>query len=122
MSFGPTSIRIHEVHTLIDVGDADQALARLTQWSTAPGQEWTPPASTVGERSSHHYIDVASAKLAVGDRAGCLHRPAQARKAAPNHTGFHPSVRETSAALLCMDAHPSNELASFGRWAGGTTT
>ncbi|MCX5431577.1 hypothetical protein OHU11_28410 [Streptomyces sp. NBC_00257] len=122
MSFGPTNIRIHEVHTLIDVGDAGQALARLTQWSTTPGQEWAPPASTVGERSSHHFIDVASAKLAVGDRAGAFTDLRRARKAAPNHTRFHPSVRETSAALLRMDAHPSNELASFGRWAGFTTT
>ncbi|MFI5808577.1 helix-turn-helix domain-containing protein [Streptomyces sp. NPDC051561] len=122
MSFGPTNIRIHEVHTLIDVGDAGQALARLAQWSTAPGQEWAPPASTVGERSSHHFIDVASAKLAVGDRAGAFTDLRRARKAAPNHTRFHPSVRETSAALLRMDTHPSNELASFGRWAGVTTT
>ncbi|MEN8652338.1 helix-turn-helix transcriptional regulator [Streptomyces sp. 21So2-11] len=122
MSFGPTNIRIHEVHTLIDVGDVEQALARLNQWSTTRGQEWAPPASTVGERSSHHFIDVASAKLAVGDRAGAFTDLRRARKAAPNHTRFHPSVRETSAALLRMDAHPSNELASFGRWAGVTTT
>ncbi|WKD32070.1 helix-turn-helix domain-containing protein [Streptomyces xanthophaeus] len=121
MSFGPTNIRIHEVHTLIDMGDVEQALVRLTQWSGVPGQEWAPPASTVGERSSHHFIDVASAKLAVGDRRGAFADLRRARKVAPNHTRFHPSARETSAALLRMDTHPSNELAAFGRWAGVTT-
>ncbi|MGW1771686.1 helix-turn-helix domain-containing protein [Streptomyces sp. NPDC002104] len=121
MSFGPTNIRIHEVHTLIDMGDVEQALARLTQWSDTPGQDWTPPPSTVGERSSHHFIDVASAKLAVGDRRGAFADLGRARKVAPNHTRFHPSARETSAALLRMDTHPSNELAAFGRWAGVTT-
>ncbi|MFI8105337.1 helix-turn-helix domain-containing protein [Streptomyces sp. NPDC086023] len=122
MSFGPTNIRIHEVHALIDMGDVEQALARLTEWSDAPGQEWTPPASTVGERSSHHFIDVASAKLAVGDRRGAFADLRRARKVAPNHTRFHPSARETSAALLRLDTHPSAELTAFGRWAGIITT
>lgn len=122
MSFGPTNIRIHEVHTLIDMGDTEQALARLTEWSPVSGGEWAPPSTTVGERSSHHFIDVASAKLAIGDRAGAFGDLKQARKVAPNHTRFHPSVRETTAALLRMDAHPSNELSTFGSWTGISTT
>ncbi|MDX3224524.1 helix-turn-helix transcriptional regulator [Streptomyces sp. ME19-01-6] len=122
MSFGPTNIRIHEVHTLIDMGDTEQALARLAEWSPVSGGEWTPPATTVGERSSHHFIDVASAKLAMGDRGGAFTDLKQARKVAPNHTRFHPSVRETTAALLRMDAHPSNELSTFSSWTGISTT
>ena len=122
MSFGPTNIRIHEVHTLIDMGDTEQALARLTEWAPASGGEWVPPATTVGERSSHHFIDVASAKLTVNDRAGAFADLKQARKVAPNHTRFHPSVRETTAALLRMDAYPSNELSAFGSWTGISTT
>lgn len=117
MSFGPTNIRIHDIHAMIDMGDAEQALARLTEWAPAGG-EWAPPASTVGERSSHHHIDVASAKLAVGDRAGAFADLQRARKIAPNHTRFHPSVRETTSALLRIETHPSNELSSFGSWAG----
>ncbi|MFF4520454.1 helix-turn-helix domain-containing protein [Streptomyces bluensis] len=122
MSFGPTNIRIHEVHAMIDMGDTEQALARLTEWSPVSGGEWEPPVTTVGERSSHHFIDVASAKLAVGDRAGSFADLKRARKVAPNHTRFHPSVRETTAALLRMDAHPSNELSTFGSWTGISTT
>ncbi|MEV5483555.1 MULTISPECIES: helix-turn-helix domain-containing protein [Streptomyces] len=122
MSFGPTNIRIHEVHSMIDLGDTEQALARLTEWSPVAGGEWAPPSTTVGERSSHHFIDVASAKLGVGDRAGAFDDLKRARKVAPNHARFHPSVRETVAALLRQDAHPSNELSAFGSWAGFTTT
>ncbi|WP_312018523.1 helix-turn-helix transcriptional regulator [Streptomyces sp. I05A-00742] len=118
MSFGPTNVRIHELHTLIVTGDTERALARLAEWSPAPGGEWTPPAATAGERSSHHCIDVASAKLAAGDRSGAFSALKRARKVAPNHTRFHPSVRETTAALLRMDANPPNELASFASWAG----
>lgn len=122
MSFGPTNIRIHEVHAMIDTGDTEQALARLTEWSDAPGKEWMPPVATVGERSSHHYIDVASAKLAMADKAGAFADLRRARKVAPNHTRFHPSARETTAALLRMGTHPSHELSAFGSWAGVITT
>ncbi|MGJ5898348.1 helix-turn-helix domain-containing protein [Streptomyces niveiscabiei] len=122
MSFGPTNIRIHEVHAMIDMGDTEQALARLAEWSPASGSEWVPPVTTVGERSSHHFIDVASAKLAVGDRAGSFTDLKRARKVAPNHTRFHPSVRETTAALLRVESHPSNELSAFASWTGLSST
>ncbi|MGI5339716.1 helix-turn-helix domain-containing protein [Streptomyces sp. CA-181903] len=120
LSFGPTNIRIHRLHTVIGTGDTERALAWLAEWAPVPGGEWAPPATTAGERSSHHYIDVASAKLAAGDRTGAFSCLRQARRIAPNHTRFHPSVRETTAALLRMDASPSNELVSFGSWAGLT--
>ncbi|GGU43931.1 helix-turn-helix transcriptional regulator [Streptomyces violascens] len=120
-SFGPTNIRIHEVHTLIDMGDTDQAIARLNEWGAATGGEWMPPATTMGERSSHHFIDVSSAKLATGDRSGAFADLQRARKVAPNHVRFHPSARETAAALLRLETHPSNELAGFASWTGVTT-
>ncbi|EME98522.1 helix-turn-helix domain-containing protein [Streptomyces mobaraensis NBRC 13819 = DSM 40847] len=118
MSFGPTNIRIHELHTALVTGDTERALALPARWSPVPGGEWTPPAGTAGERSSHHFIDLASARLAAGDRTGAFAALKRARKLAPNHTRFHPSVRETSAALLRMDASPPNELVRFGSWAG----
>ncbi|MGW0489073.1 helix-turn-helix domain-containing protein [Streptomyces olivaceus] len=121
MSFGPTNIRIHQVHAMIDMGDTEQALARLNEWAPVAGGEWVPPSETVGERSSHHFIDVASAKLATGDREGAFVNLKRARKVAPNHTRFHPSVRETTAALLRVSSHPSTELSAFGSWAGVST-
>lgn len=117
MSFGPTNIRIHDVHAMIDMGDAEQALARLTEWGDGDA-EWTPSRETVGERSSHHHIDVASAKLAEADRAGAFTELLTARKLAPNHTRFHPSARDTTSALLRAEVHPSNELSAFAHWVG----
>ncbi|WP_432012705.1 helix-turn-helix domain-containing protein [Streptomyces cucumeris] len=122
MSFGPTNIHIHDVHALIDMGDTEQALARLVEWAPNSSMEWTPPATTVGERSSHHHIDVASAKLTLGNRAGAFEELRRARKIAPNHTRFHPSVRETTSALLRLETHPTNELSTFGIWAGVSTS
>ncbi|MFC7306071.1 helix-turn-helix domain-containing protein [Streptomyces monticola] len=120
MSFGPTNIKIHEVHTLIDACDTEQALARIDEWGQA-GAVWTPPAGTVGERSSHHFIDTAHARLAEGDRNGAFSDLRQARRIAPNHTRFHPSARETIGALLRQDRHPHAELTSFANWSGITT-
>ncbi|MGA5703049.1 helix-turn-helix domain-containing protein [Peterkaempfera bronchialis] len=116
-SFGPTNVRIHELHTLVDMGDVEQALARLREWGT-DGAEWSPPPTTVGERSSHHHIDVASAKLALADRSGALAELRKARKLAPNHVRFHPSVRDTMAVLLRSEGRPSDDLAAFAKWAG----
>ncbi|MEV6007284.1 helix-turn-helix transcriptional regulator [Streptomyces sp. NPDC051976] len=117
LSFGPTNIKIHEIHAMIDTGDTEQALARLAEWGTG-GAEWAPPTATVGERSSHHHIDVASAKLAEADRAGAFAELQSARRLAPNHTRFHPSARETASALVRAEMHPSNDLTSFAAWAG----
>lgn len=115
-SFGPTNIRIHEFHTLVDVCATDEALARVRAWGR--GEEWAPPAGTVGERASHHYIDLAHAKVAESDRAGAFEALRTARRIAPNHTRFHPSARETAGVLLRTDRHPSDALLQFATWTG----
>ncbi|MFC8124452.1 helix-turn-helix domain-containing protein [Streptomyces sp. NPDC057302] len=117
MSFGPTNIKIHRVHALIDACDTEQAVARLREWGT-DGRVWTPPSSTVGERASHHHIDTAHARLAEGDVRGAFGDLKQARLIAPNHTRFHPSARETTAALVRQDRSPSEELTHFAQWQG----
>ncbi|MFE0059937.1 helix-turn-helix domain-containing protein [Streptomyces sp. NPDC059003] len=117
MSFGPTNVKIHRVHALIDTCDTEQALARLTEWGDGT-TDWAPPSSTVGERSSHHFIDTAHARLSEGDRHGAFADLHKARKIAPNHTRFHPSARDTVAALVRQDRHPSDELTQFAHWQG----
>lgn len=57
MGFGPTNVRIHTVHSLVDLGEAGRALARLREWGQTSGREWAPPPCTGGERSSRHHID-----------------------------------------------------------------
>ncbi|MCM1964819.1 helix-turn-helix transcriptional regulator [Streptomyces sp. G1] len=119
MSFGPANVRIHEVAALIDTGDNEQALARLREWGEDMDRpEWTPPGHLAGERSSHHFIDVAAARLAVGDRAGAHRDLLAARKLAPNHARFHPTTRTTAAALVRQERHADDSLAGLARWAG----
>ncbi|WP_033818877.1 helix-turn-helix domain-containing protein [Kitasatospora sp. MBT63] len=119
LSFGPTNLRIHEVAGLIDGGDTEQALARLREWGAEQGaDEWTLPADLPAERASHHHIDVASAKLARGDRAGSARALRTARRLAPNHTRFHPTTRATAATLVRLDRNPSEDVAELARWAG----
>ncbi|MEU5426818.1 helix-turn-helix transcriptional regulator [Streptomyces olivoreticuli] len=118
-SFGPSNCRIHEVAVLIDSGDSEQALARVREWGAEHDQEeWTPPSDLARERSSHHYIDVAAAKLTMGDRQGAHRDLVRARKIAPHHARFHPTVRTTAATLVRLDRGQDDTLAGFARWAG----
>lgn len=119
MSFGPSNLKIYRVAALIDMGDTAQALARLREWGAEIGQEeWVPPAHMVGERSSHHHIDVAAARLAEGDRAGSYRELATARRLSPNHSRFHPTMRATAGALVRLDRSSDDTLAGLARWAG----
>lgn len=108
-SFGPSNIKVHEVHALIELGDAATAVDRAAVL--------TLPADLPGERRSHHHIDVAAAQLTVGDRAGALASLIEAKAIAPNHTRFHPSARHTAATLV-RTSRGDEAAASFARWAG----
>lgn len=109
-SFGPSNIKIHEVHALRELGNDELAVER------AGGFE--PPADLPGERRSHHFIDLAAAQLTIGNREGSLVTLQKARQIAPNHTRFHPTVRHTAAALVRLDRASHDSVAGFARWAG----
>ncbi|MEU3447269.1 helix-turn-helix transcriptional regulator [Streptomyces thermolilacinus] len=118
-SFGPSNLRIHEAAVLIDSGDTARALARVREWGREQdAEEWEPPADLARERASHHYIDIAAARLAEGDRTGAHRDLVRARELSPAHTRFHPTVRATAATLVRLDRHQDDTLAGFARWAG----
>ncbi|WP_116211704.1 helix-turn-helix domain-containing protein [Streptomyces olivoreticuli] len=119
MSFGPTNVRIHEVAMLIDSGDNGRALAKLREWGAEQGRdEWGLPDGIAAERVSHHHIDVAAARVAEGDRAGAHQDLLKARRIAPNHSRFHPTLRSTAATLVRLDRGQDDAVAGFARWAG----
>jgi transcriptional regulator with XRE-family HTH domain len=119
MSFGPTNVRIHRFAAMTEEGDAEQALARLEEWGAEQRvSEWVLPISIAAERSSHHHIDVAAARLTQADRRGAFGSLKEARVLAPVHTRFHPSVRHTAEALVRADRTDDAELAAFARWVG----
>lgn len=107
-SFGPANVRIHEVHSMLDIGDAKTAVR------VADG--FVPPTDLPGERRSHHYIDLASAQLATGDRAKAMQSLLAARNIAPAHTRYHPTVRATAATLVRLDRAQHETVAGFARW------
>ncbi|MFC1410524.1 helix-turn-helix domain-containing protein [Streptacidiphilus sp. N1-12] len=116
-SFGPSNLRIHEVHIGMDTNSASWALNRLTDWGDQ-GAAWEPPVDLPAERRSHHFIDLSAAQLATGDRRQALVSLQKARQIAPNHTRFHPSVRSTAEALQRADRHADDSVTGFARWAG----
>ncbi|SPE49573.1 putative transcriptional regulator [Streptomyces netropsis] len=119
MSFGPTNVRIHEVATLIDCGDTEQALARLSEWGEEQDRdEWELPDTIAAERASHHHIDVAAARLVEGDRVGAHQDLKEARRISPNHARFHPTLRSTAATLVRLDRGQDDSIAGLARWAG----
>jgi hypothetical protein len=119
MSFGPANVRIHEVAALIDMGDTARALARLREWGDEQDRdEWEVPTALAAERASHHYIDVAAARLAEGDRAGAHRDLLEARRLSPNHSRYHPTLRNTAAALVRLDRGQDDSIAGLARWSG----
>lgn len=119
MSFGPANVRIHQVAALIDLGDTEQALARLREWGEEQDRdEWEVPATLAAERTSHHHIDVAAARLAENDRTGAFQDLMKARELSPAHARFHPTLRTTAATLARLDRRGDDSVAGLARWAG----
>lgn len=118
-SFGPTNIRIHEIAAQLDLGDTEHAVALAREWGREQGRDlWEPPAGTVGERSSHHWIDFATAQLTEGDRYGAFESLQRARRIAPQHTRFRPQARETMATLIRLERDVPETMAGMARWMG----
>lgn len=110
-SFGPSNVKIHEVHALLETGNPSVAVQQA--------RDFVPPPDLPGERRSHHFIDLAAAQLANGDREGSFKSLQEARRISPLHTRFHPSVRHTSATLVRLDRNQHDTVAGFARWTGG---
>lgn len=90
--FGPSNVKIHGVAAALELEDADKAIQL--------SEDFIPPPRLPVERSSHHYIDVARARLLAGQPARALSTLEKADRLAPQHTRNHPMARETVAALI----------------------
>ncbi|MET8159831.1 helix-turn-helix transcriptional regulator [Sphaerisporangium sp. NPDC005289] len=108
--FGPANVHIHEVATAIELEDADEALRR--------DEGFDPPPGLAPERSSHHYIDVARARLLTGDRGRALKALIKADRLSPQHTRHHPMARETVAGLLRAHSRAPESLRSLAQRLG----
>ncbi|BFV57942.1 hypothetical protein KCMC57_up30460 [Kitasatospora sp. CMC57] len=109
-SFGPASVKVHEVAIAVELGDADEAVRRA--------HGWQPPASLTAERASHHFIDLARAQTWQGDYKGALASLLEARRRAPQHTRSHPGAREAATAIIHRSRRPSDAARGLATWLG----
>ncbi|GAA4613975.1 helix-turn-helix transcriptional regulator [Actinoallomurus liliacearum] len=108
--FGPTNVDIWSVALAVELCDDAAAI------STAKNIHL--PDSAPRERRSHHFIDVARAHVWRNDPEGALRCLFRAREISPQHTRFHPQVRETTYALGRIERRTNPSLRSFANWLG----
>ncbi|MFF0428526.1 multiprotein-bridging factor 1 family protein [Streptomyces sp. NPDC004520] len=111
-TFGPDSVRIHEVSVAVSLGPehADRALQVAT--------EWKPPNSLPAERRSGFYIELARAQNWAGLARDAFESLKVARAAAPQHTREHPWAREVAVGLRCHHRADAETLTRFTEWIG----
>lgn len=111
-SFGPASVKVHEVAAAVELSDPDEALRR--------NAGWVPPASLPAEKGSHHFIDLARAQTWLGDYDAAVASLQKARRLAPQHTRSHPGSREVVRAVLRRGRRPSEAARGLALWLGAT--
>ncbi|WP_031511559.1 helix-turn-helix domain-containing protein [Streptomyces megasporus] len=113
MSFGPSNTKIHSVALEVELGEFGQAVkaARNVHLPEAFAAKFP-------DRVGHHYIDLARAQLETGQRQAAFASLQKARKAAPQQTRFHPSVKETVTSLMRAERDSRDSVTGFARWMG----
>ncbi|MBB1245216.1 helix-turn-helix transcriptional regulator [Streptomyces durbertensis] len=108
--FDEVNVGIHQVSTLIDLGEPGQAVEY--------GERLRLPSGWALNRQGHHQMDMARAYEQLGRADKALHALISARDAAPAQTRYHPTTRETVLALLRRRGTPSPQLRAYSRWLG----
>jgi hypothetical protein len=108
--FGPTNVDIWSVGLAVELCDDAAAIGKASKVHL--------PDEAPKERRSHHFIDLARAHVGRNDPKGALDCLFQARQISPQHTRFHPQVRETTHALGRIERRTTTSLRSFADWLG----
>lgn len=110
LTFDTWNVEIHATSTLVDLGDAGEAVGH--------GEGLNLPQGWALNRVGHHHMDMARAYERVGRGGNALAALEEARSAAPAQTRYHPTTRETVLALLRGRGTPSDRLKDYARWVG----
>jgi len=102
---------MHWMTAAMEAQDGTTALERAREVKL-PGSHPDRP------RVAHWHLDLARAWLLHGDRGRTVAALNTARRAAPQHVRYHPSLHETIATLAAQDARRTDSLAGLARWAG----
>jgi transcriptional regulator with XRE-family HTH domain len=108
MTFNIANARVWGVGLAVELGDGGRAIERADALHGFAGL--TP------NRVSHHHIDLARARLYVGDRDGALRELHEARHQSPIQTWYHPGVHETADRLARLDKRRTDSLSQFVAW------
>jgi transcriptional regulator with XRE-family HTH domain len=106
--FGPTNVDIWSVGLAVELCDDAAAIDRANNIHL--------PDQAPKERRSHHFIDLARAHVWRNDPEDALRCLFKAREISPQHTRFHPQVRETTLALGRIERRTTTTLRSFASW------
>ncbi|MEE1767651.1 helix-turn-helix transcriptional regulator [Streptomyces sp. JV185] len=111
-TFGPDSVRIHEMSVAVSLGPnhVDRALRVAT--------EWMPPASLPAERRSGFHIELARAQEWADLPGDAFESLKAARAAAPQHTREHPWAREVTSSLRRFHRADAESLSHLAHWIG----
>ncbi|MFJ9307846.1 helix-turn-helix domain-containing protein [Streptomyces cyaneofuscatus] len=111
-TFGPASVRIHEVSVAVSLGPehVDRALRAA--------HTWKPNTDLLAERRSGYYIELARAQEWAGRPADAFDSLKAARAVAPQHTREHPWAREVARNLRRFHRSDAESLSHFARWVG----
>ncbi|MEU8543784.1 helix-turn-helix transcriptional regulator [Streptomyces sp. NPDC048717] len=110
-SFGPDSVRIHEVSVAVGLGP------RHTDRALRAAEKWKPPNSLPAERRSGFYIELARAQNWAGLSGDAFESLKSARATAPQHTREHPWAREVAGAVR-RHFRGGEDVTRFCEWIG----
>lgn len=111
-TFGPGSVRIHEVSVAVGLGPehVDRALRAA--------HAWEPSTALPAERRSGFYIELARAQDWAGRPVDAFNSLKLARAVAPQHTREHPWARDVARNLRRFHRSDAESLSHFARWVG----
>ncbi|MFJ6569922.1 helix-turn-helix domain-containing protein [Streptomyces sp. NPDC091292] len=114
LTFGAGNTALYELAAHIELERPDQAVSMAT-----PLQK-KPPAGLKPSRIGRLHIDVARARLAIGDVTGAEDSLKAAFKVAPEMSELHPMCREVVRVLFVMHQRTRPDLMTMARRVGLT--
>ncbi|WP_228974923.1 helix-turn-helix domain-containing protein [Streptomyces sp. DH12] len=111
LSFGHTNVALHEMGASLTMRRFDQALTQ------ARALKALPP-STLTSRRARFLVDWAVVEMETGHPDAALRRLADARRAAPEQTRYHPRTREAVTGLLHIARRTPDSLSHMAAWIG----
>ncbi|MEV2202148.1 helix-turn-helix transcriptional regulator [Streptomyces fradiae] len=111
LSFGRTNVGLHEMGASLTMRSFDQALTQARALKTLPP-------STLTSRRARFLVDRAVVELETGHPDAALRHLAEARRAAPEQTRYHPRTREAVTGLLHVARRTPDSLSHLAAWLG----